>query len=119
MKTIVRHYRIFLFVLFGIQLLTIEARCQTQEKSSSINMDKTKENIESLHLTVEGMSCQAGCANGIDNMLQQQDGIIKSKTVFDSGTSEIQYDKSKISEKGLIALIEKRGFKVKVKKEDE
>lgn len=119
MKAIVRHYRIFLFFLVGIQLLAIEGRSQTQGKFNSINMDKAEVNIESLQLKVEGMRCQTGCANGIDNMLKQQDGIIKSKTIFESGTAEIQYDKSKISEKEILALIEKRGFKVKIKKEDE
>ncbi|WP_152425140.1 heavy-metal-associated domain-containing protein [Nafulsella turpanensis] len=80
-------------------------------------MERTEATIEALQLKVKGMSCQAGCANGIDNMLKQQDGIVKSTTTFDSGTSEIQYDKSKISEKEIIGLIEKRGFKAELKKE--
>ncbi|AFL85369.1 cation transport ATPase [Belliella baltica DSM 15883] len=80
-------------------------------------MENTEAKTQVLQLTVEGMSCQEGCANGIDNLLKQQDGIIKSKTIFDTSSSEIHYDKSKISEKQIIALIEKRGFKTKIKEE--
>jgi copper chaperone len=100
-------------------LLNFEVKAQTQENQNTIQMEKAETNVETLQLKVEGMSCQAGCANGIDQMLGQQDGIVKSKTTLDSGTSEILYDKSRISEKEVMGLIEKRGFKTKVKKEDE
>jgi copper chaperone CopZ len=80
-------------------------------------MERAEANVKTLQLKVEGMSCQAGCANGIDHMLKQQDGIVKSKTTFDSDTSEIQYDKSKISEKEIMGMIEERGFKTVVNKE--
>ena len=102
---------------FGILLINFEVRAQSQEKQNSPKMENTEAKTEVLQLTVEGMSCQEGCANGTDNMLRQQDGIIKSKTMFDSSSSEIHYDKSKISEKQVIALIEKRGFKVKTKED--
>lgn len=102
---------------FGILLINFEARAQSQEKQNSLNMENTEAKTQVLQLTVEGMSCQEGCANGIDNLLKQQDGIIKSKTIFDTSSSEIHYDKSKISEKQIIALIEKRGFKTKIKEE--
>ena len=115
MRAIVMKTGVVLFACFGALLLGFEAKAQTQENQNTIEMERMEVNIETLQLNVEGMSCQAGCANGIDSMLKQQDGIVKNKTTFDSGTSEIQYDKSKISEKVIIGLIEKRGFKTKVK----
>lgn len=93
-----------------------EAVAQSREKQNS-NMENSEAKIQVLQLTVEGMSCQEGCANGIDYLLKQQDGIIKSITIFDSSSSEIHYDKNKISEKQIIALIENRGFKTKIKEE--
>lgn len=94
----------------GILVLDSEAKAQSQEKKKRKEMEKTQENTTSLRLRVEGMSCQAGCANGIDSMLKQQEGIVKSKTTFDSSTSDIVFDKSKISEEQIIRLIEERGF---------
>ncbi|MBF8961713.1 heavy-metal-associated domain-containing protein [Pontibacter sp. FD36] len=76
-------------------------------------MEKTEENMTSLHLRVEGMSCQAGCADGIDRMLKQQEGIVKSKTTFNVSTSDIVFDKRKISAEQIVRLIEARGFSTK------
>lgn len=117
MKAMIKKSRALLLICFGILLINSEVRGQSQEKQNSPKMETTEAKTEVLQLTVEGMSCQEGCANGIDNMLRQQDGIIKSKTFFDSSSSEIHYDKSKISEKQVIGLIEKRGFKAKTKEE--
>ena len=119
MSAIVKKSGILLLVCFGTLLLNFEVKAQTQENQNAIEMERADANVEILQLTVEGMSCQEGCANSIDRMLKQQDGIVRNKTTFDSSTSEIQYDKSKISEKEIIGLIEKRGFKTKVKEEGE
>ena len=97
----------------GVLILGSEAKAQSQEKEKTKEMGKTQENTASLHLRVEGMSCQAGCANGIDSMLKQQGGIVKSKTTFDSSISDIVFDKAKISEEQIIRLIEARGFSTK------
>ena len=119
MRSTVKKTGIVLLACFGTLLFNFEVKAQTQENQNAIKMEKMEANVETLQLTVEGMSCQEGCANSIDRMLKQQDGILKNKTTFDSSTSEIQYDKSKVSEKEIISLIEKRGFKVKAKKEGE
>lgn len=119
MKAIVKKSGVVLFVCFGILLHIFEVKAQTQEIKNANKMEKTDANVISLKLKVEGMSCQEGCANSIDSMLKQQDGIVQNKTTFDSGTSEIQYDKSKVSEEEIIALIEKRGFRAKSKEEGE
>lgn len=117
MKEIIKKSSAVLLICLGILLINSEARAQSQEKQNSQKMENTESKTEVLQPMVEGMSCQEGCANGIDNLLKQQDGIMKSKTIFDSSSSEIHYDKSKISEKQIIALIEKRGFKAKIKEE--
>ena len=97
----------------GVLVLGSQAKAQSQEKKEAEEMEKTQDNTASLQLRVEGMSCQAGCANGIDSMLKQQEGIVKSKTTFDSSTSDIVFDKAKISEEQIIRLIEAKGFSTK------
>ena len=69
---------------------------------------------KTIKLEVKGMSCQEGCANGLDATFKKISGIIKSKTSFDNSNSEITFDESKITEKEIIAIIEKRGFKAKL-----
>ena len=67
-----------------------------------------------LHLKIKGMHCQTGCANGIDAMLKEQEGIIKSETSFDKSSSKIEYDAKLISEETILKLIKDRGFEVEV-----
>jgi copper chaperone len=118
MKVTVKKTGLVFLMSLGTLLLNLDVNAQSQNDQNALQMEKSKESVETLQLKVKGMSCQAGCANGIDKMLGQQEGIVESKTTFDSSSSEIKYDKSKISEKEIIALIEERGFKTKaIKKE--
>lgn len=94
----------------------VKAQAQQQEKTSTTEGIHKKD--VKLLLKVEGMSCQAGCADGIDHMLSRQEGIIKNKTTFANGTSVIWFDEKVISEKKIIELINDRGFKAVVKKDD-
>ena len=97
----------------GFTLMNTPVKAQT---TNDVDTLKVSHQIE---LEVKGMSCQAGCANGIDNMLKQQKGIVKSKTTYDTGTSVIWYSKELISQKQIADLIRDRGFKVKLKTEDQ
>jgi copper chaperone len=118
MEATVKKASLVFLMSLGTLLLNLNVNAQSQSDQNATQMEKNQENTETLKLKVKGMSCQAGCANGIDRMLGQQEGIVESKTTFDSGTSEVKFDKSKISDKEIVALIEERGFKVKVKNDD-
>ncbi|HET8855430.1 MAG TPA: heavy-metal-associated domain-containing protein [Salinimicrobium sp.] len=118
MKAIIKKSSAVILICSGILLMNSEARAQTKEKQNLPKMENTEAKTEILQLTIEGMSCQAGCANGIDNLLMQQNGIIKSRTFFDSSSSEIYYDERRISKKQIIGLIEKRGFKTAMREEE-
>ena len=109
-KTVKKASLVFLISL-GMLLFNFDVNAQSENNQNTLKMETNKENIETLQLKVKGMSCQAGCANGLDSMLGQKEGVVESKTTFASSSSEIKYDKSKISEKEIIALIEERGFK--------
>lgn len=93
----------------------VKAQSVKSSKNHPIQSPSNKmEKIKTIKVEVKGMSCQEGCANGIDASLKNVAGIIKSKTSFDRSSSEITYDETKISEKEILALIEKKGFKAKL-----
>lgn len=123
MKSAVKKSGLFCLLCLGILLLINEdASAQSETNQKKETMENVQEKASSLQLSIDGMSCQAGCANSIDNMLGKQKGIIESKTLYSSSSSEILYDKDKISEKQIMDLIAQKGFKVeksdKVKKSD-
>lgn len=108
---------LILLTCAGVLFINSESVAQSTDKEKKIKMDQTTNNLTELQLAVEGMHCQAGCANGIDNMLKEQKGVVSSETLFDTSSSVIRYDNKLISEKDIIALIQERGFKAERKAE--
>lgn len=99
----------------GSLFLSREIKAQAEIQGKNQVSEQTDKKTTKLELTVEGMSCQAGCADGIDHLLNRREGVIKSKTVYATGIASIWYDQAIISEKEIIELIGKRGFKAAVK----
>ena len=111
------HKELFAVLLTGTTLAFSgnTASAMDQKNENQIEFKIQKEMTEKiLHLKIKGMHCQSGCANGIDTMLKEQKGIIKSETSFDKSSSIIEYDPKQISEEKILSLIKDRGFEVEV-----
>ncbi len=85
---------------------------QTAPKKSVTT--STKEIVKSVELAVSGMTCQMGCADGIDRKLKKVAGIISSKTLLETGICKVTYDESKININQIIDVIKDRGYEAKV-----
>ncbi len=106
----------FTVILFSIALMVGHIQMKGHNQLNNNTELNKKEMIMNsvLHLTIKGMHCLAGCANGIDAMLKEQEGIIKSETSFDKSSSVIEYDSNLIPEETILKLIKERGFEVEV-----
>jgi Cu+-exporting ATPase len=58
---------------------------------------------------ITGFSCVT-CAVGLDTMLQQQDGVIRSQSSYPETTSKIEFKPSVTNEKTLKKFISEMGF---------
>lgn len=76
-----------------------------------------KSEPKTVTLKVTGMTC-SGCANHIAKALSEKDGIIEKEVKYPGDVATIKYDPEKITEKEIIAAIEKAGYKAEVKKDD-
>lgn len=56
---------------------------------------------------IEGMTCQAGCARNIQSKLSKLAGVVACDVSFDDKKATVEFDDSKISEKEMIAEIQK------------
>lgn len=74
-----------------------------------------QKNIRSIEILVGGMSCQKGCADGIDKKLSTVPGILKSKTKIETGISKITYDEQKINIENILDIIVEKGYTAKLK----
>lgn len=92
---------------------SVQAQQSTAKTPGNAAAEKTV-TMTTIKVEVGGMSCQEGCANGLDATFKELPGVNKTKTSFANRLSEITFDKSKITEKELLAIIEKRGFTAKL-----
>jgi copper chaperone CopZ len=61
---------------------------------------------------IKGFTCVT-CAVGLDTLLQQQPGVVHSKSSYTDATATIEFRPSVISENALKALISEMGFRAK------
>jgi copper chaperone len=73
-----------------------------------------QKSIRSVEIIVGGMSCQKGCADGIDKKLKTIDGIIKSRTKIETGICKVTFDEQKIQLDRILKIIEERGYTAKL-----
>lgn len=72
---------------------------------------------KTVTLKVTGMTC-AGCSKTIHSSLSKKDGILENEVKFPGDVAIVKYDPTKITEKEIIATIEKAGYKSEVIKEE-
>lgn len=90
-------------------------------KASAAAADKTvkqtqpliKEEPKTVTLNIAGMSC-AGCASHIHTALSKTEGVLSDEVKYPGDIATVKYDATKISEKEIIAVIEKAGYKAEV-----
>jgi copper chaperone CopZ len=61
---------------------------------------------------MEGFSCVT-CAVGLDSMLKDQKGVVRSKSSYPDRTAVIEYDPDQINEGRIKAYIQELGFTAK------
>jgi Cu+-exporting ATPase len=61
---------------------------------------------------IEGFTCVT-CAVGLDTLLKEQKGIVRSRSSYPERTAVIEYDPKVIGEAQIRAFIEELGFKAR------
>ena len=82
--------------LFVVILFTNLTSCKTEVKKEVDVAQKTPK-IEHLEITIEGMTCEIGCAKLIESKVHKLKGVTFSKVSFEEKTGRFSYDSNKIS----------------------
>lgn len=64
-----------------------------------------------LNLKVEAISC-AGCAQDIETVLRNEDGVLDASVDFSTGSISIEYDAAETDEDRLFGVIKRIGLNV-------
>ncbi len=96
-------------VLFSCKNETIESNndvATTDEVTETVPVVIAAENLETESFTIEGMTCQMGCANAIEGKLADLDGVQEAKVDFENKIATVSFDKTKQDKASLITTIE-------------
>ena len=104
----------FMLVVFT-SVAFLSCKNETTESKEVIPVETTAdtipktiaaENLETESFAIEGMTCQMGCANTIENKLANLDGVQEAKVDFENKTAIVSFDKTKQNKISLIKTIE-------------
>lgn len=96
-----------LITLFAISCKE-EAVKKTKEQTVA-STEVAAENLETANFTIEGMTCEIGCAKLIEGKLTGVDGVTDAKVSFETKVAVVKFDKTKQSVASLTKTIEKVG----------
>lgn len=95
-----------------ITLFAVSCKKQATTEVKEVTTTKTEiaaENVETASFTIEGMTCEIGCAKTIEGKLSETEGVGEAKVDFESKIATVKFDKTKQTIESLTKTIEKVG----------
>ena len=95
-----------------ITLFAVSCKKQATTEVKEVATTKTEiaaENLETASFTIEGMTCEVGCAKTIESKLTGTDGVSEATVDFETKVATVKFDKTKQSVETLTKTVEKVG----------
>jgi len=95
-----------------ITLFVISCKKEATPETKEVATPKTEiatENLETASLSIDGMTCEIGCAKLIEGKLSGADGVSEAKVDFETKMATVKFDKTMQSIESLTKIIEKAG----------
>lgn len=96
----------------AITLFAVSCKKETTPEPKEVATAKTEiaaENLETASFTIEGMTCEVGCAKTIESKLTVTDGVSEATVDFETKIATVKFDKTKQSIESLTKTVEKVG----------
>ncbi|MBA4154312.1 heavy metal-associated domain-containing protein [Flavobacterium sp.] len=93
--------------LFAFTILSIVS-CK-KEATETATTEQTQEQpaqLATASFTIEGMSCEVGCANHLEKKLAKLNGVQKAEVDFEAKKATIEYDANKVTPEVLVQTVE-------------
>ena len=93
--------------LFAFTILSIVS-CK-KEATETATTEQTQEQpaqLATASFTIEGMSCEVGCANHLEKKLAKLDGVQKAEIDFEAKKATIEYDANVLTPEVLVQTVE-------------
>jgi periplasmic mercuric ion binding protein len=95
-------------LLFSCKNESIDANEATPAETTvdTLATSESTANLKTASFSIEGMTCQMGCANAIESKLTGLDGVSDAKVDFENKTAVVKFDGSKQTSETLVKTIE-------------
>lgn len=96
--------------LFSVALIGCsgeQAKSVATETSIIERVIDGNENSTVAFMSIEGMSCEIGCARYINKNLSKTEGVLASEIDFEGNLAKVSFDPEKISAKDLAGIVNK------------
>ncbi|WP_196885925.1 cation transporter [Aureivirga sp. CE67] len=101
-----------LTILISVVFFQVSCSSNTAETKETPKQEAKKEvaqkatpEIKNIEVSIEGMTCQIGCAKIIQSKLSKMNGVEVAKVKFDDKKGQISYDAAQVSEKEITEKI--------------
>ena len=89
--------------LFTLTVILLIIGCNNNPKpEKSVVLE---EKIQTIEVSIEGMTCEIGCAKLIESKVHKLEGVTFSKVSFEEKTGYFSFDSNKISEEEIVKNI--------------
>ena len=101
-------------IAFAALITLFAGSCKKEATTEvkKVTLTKTEiaaENIETASFTIEGMTCEIGCAKTIEKELNGLDGVQKATIDFEKKSATISFDKTILKTENISKVVEATG----------
>jgi Cu+-exporting ATPase len=98
-------------ILSTLLLLVLVVACGQKDDQKTVSPDQEIQEVQiaqdlrSIEVSIEGMTCEIGCARTIQSKLSKVEGVSASIVDFESGKGFFTYDANQIDQKVIVDKI--------------
>ncbi len=81
----------------------------TENNTPKVKKEIAAENLQTASFSIEGMTCEIGCAKTIEKELNGLDGVQKATIDFEKKSATISFDKTILKTENISKVVEATG----------
>ena len=111
---------ILAILVLTIALVSCKNEAQPEVKTVATETSEVKSELDpnatyaKAEFTIEGMTCEIGCAKTIEKKIAKMDGVKSAKVDFDKKLAMVEYDEGRVTTTTLEETVSKTGETYKV-----
>ena len=113
--------KLVVVILFALVIVACKNESTLEVKTVDVTATEVKAELDpnatyaKAEFTIEGMTCEMGCAKTIEKKLAGMEGVKSAKVDFEAEMAMVEYDEAKVTTNSLEEAVAEAGDAYKVK----